>query len=179
MNRRSVLLLMTTLLASLAPSRLLAQDPRGGPPAAVPRSRAGPATRRPSRRPGNADDPEPPAADRDDTPPNLPTEPGHQWRNFAIAKYTGLPHKENRPQNSIVDWIFRRTGTTPWHDEKITVLAAGRSKIRCITTPRCSTRSPRSSSGSPTPRPTSSRSRSSSSSPPIPAGVMPSTGGST
>jgi hypothetical protein len=128
MNRRT-LLLLSTMLGGLAPLKLLAQEP-------VPRARSrrdledAPRTARRSRDDNAQDDPPPAAAERDDAPPNLPAEAGQQWRNFDIAKYTALPHKENNPQNSIVDWIFRRTTTSPWHGEKVAVLAAGRSKIR-------------------------------------------------
>jgi hypothetical protein len=129
MNRRT-LLLLSTMLGGLAPLKLLAQEP-------VPRARSrrdledAPRTARRSRDDEDTrDDPPPAAAERDDPPPNLPAEAGQQWRTFDIARYTALPHKENNPQNSIVDWIFRRTSTVPWHGEKLAVLSAGRSKIR-------------------------------------------------
>jgi hypothetical protein len=136
MKRRS-LLLLSTLLGSLAPLRLLAQEPSRRVPAKSSRTRRDdelPRTARSRLRDDEADpqddNPPPAAADRDEIPPNLPTEVGHQWRNFDISKYTGLPHKENNPQSSIIDWIFRRTTTAPWHGEKIAILAAGRSKLR-------------------------------------------------
>lgn len=135
MNRRS-LLLWSTMLGALAPLKLWAQEPirrarsrrdLEDPPRTAQRSRDDEADPR-------GDDPPPAPADRDDPPPNLPAEAGQQWRNFDIAKYTALPHKENNPQNSIVDWIFRRTTTAPWHGEKTAVLSAGRSKIRVYQT---------------------------------------------
>ncbi len=125
MNRRK-LLVISTFLAGFAPFRLLAQEPSRRAP-----GRSTRATRiaRGAEADPSANETEP-ASNRDEIPPNLPSEAGQQWRTFDISKYTGLPHKENNPQNSIIDWIFRRTTTAPWHGEKIAVLSAGRTKIR-------------------------------------------------
>jgi len=128
MDRRT-LLLISTLLGGLVPFRLLAQEPSRRASSRSSKSRRSqddvPRTAR-----GNGPDDAEPAADRDEVPPNLPAEAGQRWRTFDIAKYTSLPHKENNPQNSIIDWVFRRTTTAPWHGEKIAVLCAGRTKIR-------------------------------------------------
>ena len=134
MNRRT-LLLFSTLLGGLIPARLLAQEATKRSPS---RSRRNledvPRTARGASRDADSADPpadsDAPASDRDDPPPNMPAEAGQRWRTFDISKYTGLPHKENNPQSSIVDWIFRRTKTTPWHGDKIAVLSASRTKIR-------------------------------------------------
>src|SRR5262249_24516951 len=66
----------------------------------------------------------------DEPPPGFGAEPGQQWKSFDIARYTGLDHSQNNPQNAIVEWIFRRTGTAPWHGEKVAVLSASRTRIR-------------------------------------------------
>lgn len=137
MNRRS-LLLLSTLIGGLWPARLLAQEAgRRAPVRSARARRPGEAERtaRGSSRDEDvpADNPEAdpdPAAIRDEIPPNLPSEPGQQWRTFDIAGYTSLPHEDGSPQSSIVDWIFRRTKTAPWHGDKIAVLSAGRTKIR-------------------------------------------------
>jgi hypothetical protein len=77
-------------------------------------------------------DPEPAADDSADSPPNMPAEPGQQWRHRDISRYTGLDFNPpiSSPQNAIVEWIFRRTGTAPWHGDKVAVLSASRTKIR-------------------------------------------------
>ena len=125
MNRRS-LLLFSTLLGALFPLRALAQD-------SAKRSAK-------SRRVSDAtDDPldaRDPEAERDEIPPSLPTEAGRIWKRFDIGKYTNLPHKENNPQTSIVDWILRSTSTATWHGEKIAVLSAGRNKIQAYHDPK-------------------------------------------
>lgn len=74
-----------------------------------------------------------------DVPPaNFREEAGHTWRNFDIARYTSQAYTpENpRPQNAIVEWIFRRTGSAVWHGEKIAVLSAGKAQIRAYHNPR-------------------------------------------
>ncbi len=136
MNRRS-LLLISTLLGGLAPFRLLAQEPSRRSGKAVPnsssRSRRNaedvPRTARNDDE-ESLDEPTENAPSRDEVPPNLPTEAGQKWQTFDISKYTSLTHDDPNPQNSIVDWIFRRTTTAPWHGDKIAVLSASRSKIR-------------------------------------------------
>ncbi|GIW89496.1 MAG: hypothetical protein KatS3mg108_3820 [Isosphaeraceae bacterium] len=74
-----------------------------------------------------------PAVDNLDVPPaNFGTETGHSWRSFDIARYTSrAASAENpRPQNAIVEWIFRRTGSAIWHGDRIAVLSAGRAQLR-------------------------------------------------
>jgi hypothetical protein len=76
--------------------------------------------------------PENEAASDSDPPPNLPAEPGQDWRRFDISRYTGLAQNQSTPQNAILEWIFRRTSTAPWHGDKIAVLSASRTQIRAF-----------------------------------------------
>ena len=81
----------------------------------------------------------PPASERpaDETAPaGFPTETGQKWRNFDIARYTGLDHSQPNPQNALIEWIFRRTGTAPWHGDKLAVLNAGRTRVRAYNDPK-------------------------------------------
>ncbi|MFO0907305.1 MAG: hypothetical protein U0794_02905 [Isosphaeraceae bacterium] len=129
MNRRTALFL-TMLLGGWLPRRALAQtagrkstaEARTAPSAASPKKARPPAT-----------DPEVEKAsndEQDDTPANFMGESGQQWRTFDISRYTGLDHSQNAPQNALVEWIFRRTGTGPWHGDKVAVLSASRTQIR-------------------------------------------------
>lgn len=133
MNRRTAMLL-TMMMGGLIPRGLLAQGTT---------RRSGSSTRRARTaaldpempRPARADDPDPvdppaPAADEEDPPAGFPAEPGFQWRSFDITRYTGLDHSQSNPQNAIIEWIFRRTGTAPWHGDKIAVLSASRTRIK-------------------------------------------------
>jgi hypothetical protein len=54
------------------------------------------------------------------------------WRRYDIGHYTGLAQNQSTPQNAIVEWIFRRTGTSPWHGDKVAVLSASRSQVRAF-----------------------------------------------
>ena len=141
MNRRTALLL-TTLLGGLVPRGVLAQVPgrrastpgraRGSGSAVEPES-----TPRASARKGRDDEldrrdtrAKPEATPADDPPAGLPAEAGQQWRQFDVARYTALDHSQSNPQNALVEWVIRRTGTAAWHGDKIAVLSASRSQVR-------------------------------------------------
>ncbi len=129
MNRRTAMLL-TMLMGGVLPRGLLAQGA----------GRRASATGRVSRtqRPDDSKDVEippdsntgSPPPEGDDTPAGFPSEPGFQWRTFDISRYTGLDHTQTNPQNAILEWIFRRTGTAPWHGDKVAVLSASRTRIK-------------------------------------------------
>jgi hypothetical protein len=77
-------------------------------------------------------EPENEAAGDGEPAPNLGGEPGQLWKRFDISRYTGLAQNQSTPQNAIVEWIFRRTSTAPWHGDKIAVLSASRSQLRAF-----------------------------------------------
>jgi hypothetical protein len=111
-----------------APARRTASNSRQRGNSAVP-----PASRRvASDEPESAGDPLPPASETNegDDSPNVPAEPGQKWQSFDITRYTSLDHSQPNPQNAIVEWIFRRTTTAPWHGDKVAVLSASRARIR-------------------------------------------------
>jgi hypothetical protein len=127
MNRRMALLL-TLLMGGMLPRGALAQG-SGRRAASSGRGRT-PATEPARPRRAAVDEPEAEPADPDEPPPGFGAEPGQQWKAFDISRYTGLDHSQNNPQNAIVEWVFRRTGTAPWHGEKVAVLSANRTRIR-------------------------------------------------
>ena len=63
-------------------------------------------------------------------PANFPKEPDFEWETFDIGEYTALTPTSPSPQTALLDWIFRRTETGPWHGDKIAVLVANRNQIR-------------------------------------------------
>ena len=89
---------------------------------------AGVAPRRPRRR-GR-----PPA---DEPPAPFAPEPGFQWRRYPIARYTKVASSQTSqlPQKAIIDWIFKRTGISDWHGEKVAVLSASRTELRAYNSP--------------------------------------------
>ncbi len=85
------------------------------------------------------DEAEAPSPPGDNAPPtDFRPEPGMTSQTWNIARYTAMagnsynPHPESR----IIDWIFRTTGSTDWHGEKITVLSASKTQIRAYHTPK-------------------------------------------
>jgi hypothetical protein len=138
MNRRMALYL-TLLMGGLVPRSLRAQQGANRrTAAAVPKEKErGPALEpaKPRRTKSNEFDekePEGEAAGDQEPVPNLPGEPGQTWMRRDISRYTALAQNQSTPQNAIVEWIFRRTGTSPWHGEKIAVLSASRSQLRAF-----------------------------------------------
>jgi hypothetical protein len=79
--------------------------------------------------PTNAEDDAPAPAD-EGLPANFPTERGQVYRSFDISRYVALPHDHSEPQSAIVEWIFRRTGSSIWHGPAVSVLAASRAQLR-------------------------------------------------
>jgi hypothetical protein len=131
MDRRTAMFL-TMLMGGLVPRSLLAQTTsrrtsgKGQGRLALQPARA---RRVKNEEQPDGEEPEPQAAD-DAAVGNLPTEPGQQWKSFDISRYTALDQKQTNPQNALVEWIFRRTGTAPWHGDKIAVLSASRTQLR-------------------------------------------------
>jgi hypothetical protein len=147
MNRRTALLLSMLLGGWWLPRGVLAQSPSPSRRSAAGRTKSAAAgsgsetaTRRAGRDPD--DEPEtrsaPPAvtpAD-DDSPAGFPSESGQQWRQFDVSRYTALDHSQGSPQSAIVEWVFRRTGTAPWHGDKIAVLSASKTRLRAYNNPK-------------------------------------------
>jgi len=143
MKRRSMLLL--SLLAF--PGRLFGQDsPR--------RTRSSTAKGRrvsdgddepakPRRARANPEDVESTAPDGgpesghgESIPANFPNQAGFEWKSFPISAYTALDPNAASPQTAILDWVFRRTTTAPWHGDKVAVLCASRTQIRAYNSPK-------------------------------------------
>jgi hypothetical protein len=141
MNRRTALF-STLLLGGLLPRGLPAQSPRSRDRDDGRGRRGSGGTSRVARRlDDDPPEPEPVAPESPEEeaePADFPRQGGQAWRNFDISRYTGLPHSQatNDPQTALVDWIFRRTGSSPWHGEKIAVLSATRTRLRAFHTPK-------------------------------------------
>jgi len=145
MNRRTalVLSLMTGGLFPLA-SRAFAQDELDDPrPKSSAPPRRKPAAAKPSAR-GLDDDDLPavaadePVADEAGPPGEVRPEPGFTTKTWNIARYTALAAKPNNPEpeQRIIDWIFRRTGSADWHGPKPSMLSASRAQIRAYHEPK-------------------------------------------
>ena len=142
MKRRS--LLMLPLLAF--PGRLFAQAPDRR--TRTPRGRQVSDADRdppPTRRAKGAEEgeivdrgPQPKATppEAETVPANFPDQPGFILKTYPIADYAALDPNQTSPQTAILDWIFRRTDTAPWHGDKMAVLCASRTQVRAYNSPK-------------------------------------------
>ena len=61
---------------------------------------------------------------------DLPNANGQQWVEYDIRPYTQNLKNVERPQQVIIDWIIRETGTDVWFNEPMGILNADRSYLR-------------------------------------------------
>jgi len=60
----------------------------------------------------------------------LPTSAGQYWMEYDIRPYTQALKNVDRPQQAIIDWILRDTGTDVWFNEPTGILTADQSTLR-------------------------------------------------
>jgi hypothetical protein len=60
----------------------------------------------------------------------LPNEHGQVWREYDISPYTARIKDNDRPQQTIIDWILRETGTDAWFAEPLGILSASSTTLR-------------------------------------------------
>jgi len=61
---------------------------------------------------------------------DLPTANGQQWVEYDIRPFTQNLKDVERPQQAIIDWILRDTGSDVWFNEPMGILNADRSTLR-------------------------------------------------
>ncbi len=61
---------------------------------------------------------------------SLPTSAGQYWMEYDIRPYTQVLKNVDRPQQAVIDWILRDTGTDVWFAEPTGILTADRSTLR-------------------------------------------------
>jgi hypothetical protein len=66
----------------------------------------------------------------------LPNEHGQVWREYDIAPYTLQQQGQAKPEQAVIDWILRETGTELWFGEPLSILSAGSSTLRVYHTPQ-------------------------------------------
>ena len=65
----------------------------------------------------------------------LPNDQGQIWREYDIRPYTSRVTNTERPEQAIVDWVLRETGTEVWFTEPLGILNASKSTLRVYHTP--------------------------------------------
>lgn len=61
---------------------------------------------------------------------------GQVWREYDISTFTRRLRDQTKPEQVIVDWILRETGTDAWFGETMSVLSATPDVIRVYHTPQ-------------------------------------------
>lgn len=65
----------------------------------------------------------------------LPDTAGQVWREYDISPYTQNVKAVDKPEQAIIDWVLRETGTEAWFGEPLGVLSASKSTLRVYHTP--------------------------------------------
>jgi hypothetical protein len=60
----------------------------------------------------------------------LPQNAGQQWVEYDLRPYTNTLKNVERPQQAIIDWIIRETGTDVWFNEPVGILTADKTTLR-------------------------------------------------
>ena len=60
----------------------------------------------------------------------LPNRHGQIWREYDIRAYTSRVTDSEKPEQAIVDWVLRETGTELWFSEPLGILSASRETLR-------------------------------------------------
>lgn len=65
----------------------------------------------------------------------LPQESGQEFRQYDLRPYTGYLTKHDRPEQAIIDWVVRETGTDVWFGEPFGFMNANRDRMSVYHTP--------------------------------------------
>lgn len=67
---------------------------------------------------------------------SLPNDAGQVWREYDLSPYTRRITEIDHPEQAVVDWILRETGTDVWFRAPLGILSADRDKLRVYHTPQ-------------------------------------------
>jgi hypothetical protein len=67
--------------------------------------------------------------------PTLPQTDGQQWVEYDIREYTSRLEGVERPEQAVIDWILRDTGTDLWFREPLGLMSASRDTLRVYHVP--------------------------------------------
>jgi hypothetical protein len=65
----------------------------------------------------------------------LPNDHGQVWREYDITPYTRRVRDQSHPEQAIIDWILRETGTNVWFSEPLGILSVSGTALRVYHTP--------------------------------------------
>ncbi len=61
---------------------------------------------------------------------DLPNQSGQYWTEYDLKPYTAALKNIDRPQQAVIDWIIRETGSDLWFQEPMGILSADRTTLR-------------------------------------------------
>jgi hypothetical protein len=61
---------------------------------------------------------------------SLPNSAGQYWMEYDLKPYTQALKNVDRPQQAVIDWVLRDTGTDVWFSEPTGILTADRTTLR-------------------------------------------------
>lgn len=70
------------------------------------------------------------ASSAESSVPGLAADGGQEWREYDLRPFTNLNPGASKPEQAIVDWILRETGTELWFGEPAGVLSASRERLK-------------------------------------------------
>ena len=65
----------------------------------------------------------------------LPNDHGQVWREYDISPYTLRVRDVAKPEQAVIDWVLRETGTEVWFAEPLGILSASSTTLRVYHTP--------------------------------------------
>ncbi len=66
---------------------------------------------------------------------SLPNDAGQVWREYDIASYTSKVTSVDNPQQALLDWVLRETGTEMWFNQPLGILHATKARLIVYHTP--------------------------------------------
>lgn len=85
---------------------------------------------------GNPNDPTLPKVARLLQPPaSLANDAGQVWRRYDLSPYTRRITSVKNPEQAVIDWILRETGTEIWFQQPMGILTVGADRLDVYHTP--------------------------------------------
>jgi hypothetical protein len=137
----ALLLIVTAPARAQQDGKLLAPPPRSRTtvaqaPATAATRTAPPLAAAPAPPPPAAISTAPAAVKPQKGPGILPNEHGQQWREYDLSPYTLKIRDVPNPEQAVIDWILRDTGTEVWFREPLGILSATGTTLRVYHTPQ-------------------------------------------
>jgi hypothetical protein len=66
----------------------------------------------------------------------LPNDGGQVWREYDLTPYSSKLKNVEKPQQAVIDWVLRETGTEVWFGTPLGILSADKNTLRVYHTPQ-------------------------------------------